>query len=222
MHLLEVVGSFSEKIRPGSCTRNLKWWEKLHDSLGWWRMMRVSIKMVVYTDEKISTPVTLKKQVIRYRYCNRYILGLLWILKRNSDTRRRDSLSLRLKSCLISLFHFLCVKKKTFVSLFSKCITTFVSHCRSQAVLESSNAGLKRPGYIATWLHSPREHCSISRSHAASKVVQWTRSILLATCRPCSPSCYEKCKHKMAKKTVMTFFRAGQEVCVVKSDKLLL
>lgn len=113
MHLLEVVGSFSEKIRPGSCTRNLKWWEKLYNSLGWWRMMRVSIKMVVYTDEKISTPVTLKKQVIRYRYCNRYILGLLWILKRNSDTRRRDSLSLRLKSCLISLFHFLCVKKKS-------------------------------------------------------------------------------------------------------------
>ena len=74
MHLLEVVGSFSEKIRPGSCTRNLKWWEKLYNSLGWWRMMRVSIKMVVYTDEKISTPVTLKKQVIRYRYCNRYIL----------------------------------------------------------------------------------------------------------------------------------------------------
>lgn len=112
MHLLEVVGSFSEKIRPGSCTRNLKWWEKLHDSLGWWRMMRVSIKMVVYTDEKMSTPVTLKKQVIRYRYYNR-IYCLLWILKRNSDTRRRDSLSLRLKSCLISLFHFLCVKKKS-------------------------------------------------------------------------------------------------------------
>lgn len=221
MHLLEVVGSFSEKIRPGSCTRNLKWWEKLHDSLGWWRMMRVSIKMVVYTDEKISTPVTLKKQVIRYRYCNRYILFAMdskakqwhaqtWFTVTQTQILFDQSLSFPLR------------EKKIFVSLFSKCISTFVSHCRSQAVLESSNAGLKRPGYIATWLHSPREHYSISRSHAASKVVQWTRSIPLATCRPCSPSCYEKCKHKMAKKTVVTFFRAGQEVCVVKSDKLLL
>lgn len=169
---------------------------------------------------KISTPVTLKKKVIRYRYCNRYILFAMdskakqwhtqtWFTVTQTQIPFDQSLSFPLR-------------EKKNLCLFSKCISTFVSYCRSQAVLESSNAGLKRPGYIATWLLSPREHFSISRSHAASKVVQWTRSILLATCWPCSPSCYEKCKHKMANKTVVTFFRAGQEVCVVKSDKLLL
>lgn len=61
MYFLEVVGFFLEKIRLGLCMRNFKWWEKLYDFLGWWCMMRVLIKMVVYMDEKMLMFVILKK-----------------------------------------------------------------------------------------------------------------------------------------------------------------
>ena len=90
-------------------------------------MMRVSIKMVVYTDDmKNIDACNFEKKKL---YVTAIVIGiycLLWILKRNSDTRRRDLLSLRLKSRLISLFHFLCVKKKIFVYFQSVLVHLFL------------------------------------------------------------------------------------------------